>query len=115
MMTAEQYPDNYVSAIINGQIRIKRAAPELIPLLRSMGGSEQQIAQESVWVLNAISDQMVAILLSQLRDLGVLFADQPSGWPPAAVFEELRDKGYIQGEFQAVTWQRPGQWSVTSK
>ncbi|OIO94751.1 MAG: hypothetical protein AUK03_06420 [Anaerolineae bacterium CG2_30_64_16] len=115
MTTELRYPNNYVGAIVDGQVRIKHVTPELASILGALGAREQQVAHESVWVLDTTSDQALATLLSQLRDLGVLFADQPSGWPPAAVLEELRDSGYVQGRFQTVTWRGPGQWVVTLK
>src|SRR3990172_3408610 len=46
----------------------------------------------------------LAGLLSRLRDAGAAFAGAVAGWPPAAVFQELRDKGLVHGPFVEIVW-----------
>ncbi|MDK2123013.1 hypothetical protein [Parachitinimonas caeni] len=55
------------------------------------------------------SKEHLAFILRKLQTLGLLFADAPAGWPPAAVFEHLRDEGLLQGRIKTVTWRQPNQ------
>jgi hypothetical protein len=55
------------------------------------------------------SKQALVTALSQLQQLQLPFADAPSGWPPAAVFAQLREEGLVHGIITAVSWSSPGQ------
>lgn len=56
------------------------------------------------------SDQELADLVSSLIDEGFFFVDEPAGWPPAAIAQLLQEKGLLNREFTAVTWQSPGSY-----
>jgi hypothetical protein len=43
-----------------------------------------------------------------MRDAGLPFVGSSSGWPPAAVAEELRERGLLQGTWTEVRWTGPG-------
>jgi hypothetical protein len=105
-------PDNYVSLILNEKVRAENVSLEMTDELRSLGSYEETISGNPCWVIPASGDAEMGKLLAKLRDLGFLFVDETGGWPPAAVFRDLRDRGYIDGEFQAVTWQCPGKWWI---
>lgn len=51
----------------------------------------------------------LATILTVLQGLDVPFADAPHGWPPAAVFAQLRDEGLVRGSIRTVAWTGPGQ------
>lgn len=48
-------------------------------------------------------------VLSSLRDAGISFAGGSSGWAPADVFAEYRDKGLVDGEFMELVFSGPNQ------
>jgi hypothetical protein len=58
------------------------------------------------------SDDELAAIFELLRHRGYAFAGGEHGWPPAAVFELLREKRLIEGAFTEVTWKGPGDWVV---
>jgi hypothetical protein len=109
----EQRPGNYVSFIQDGELRAERVTPELAGALASLGGREKQLREGIAWVLKYTDDASLGRFLGKLRDIGFLFVEAPGGWPPSAVFETLRERGLVQGEFRAVTWSRPGAWQIT--
>jgi hypothetical protein len=51
----------------------------------------------------------LATLLGNLRDAGFAFAGAPHGWPPAAVFSELRETGALAGTFVEISSAGPDQ------
>ena len=52
--------------------------------------------------------QELSEILSLLQSLQIPFADAPAGWPPSAVFAQLRDQGLVQGAITTVAWVAPG-------
>ena len=105
-------PSNYVSLILENKVRVEGVTADLARELEILGGYEETIAGELCWVIQATGPDTLGELLEKLRDQGFLFADGPAGWPPAEVFRDLRDRGHIEGDFQAVTWYGPGKWRV---
>ena len=66
------------------------------------------------WKLHYSSEEELARYLSNLRDDGFAIAGALAGWPPAAVFEQLRDKGKVAGKFTEIIWSQPGK-EITSE
>jgi hypothetical protein len=60
-----------------------------------------------VWTLSYSSDEELGQLLSVLRDKGYALANAPGGWPPGAVFEDLRERGLVSGDYEEITWLGP--------
>ena len=56
------------------------------------------------------TDAEMATLLSSLRDHGLAFGSALSGWPPAAVFENLRTRGLVSGPYLELLFSGPGKW-----
>ena len=54
------------------------------------------------------TEKELAIIFSKLRDIGFTFSGGEAGWPPAAIFEELRDRGLLQGKFVEIMWMGKG-------
>jgi hypothetical protein len=48
------------------------------------------------------------VLLERLRDAGVAFVGGSSGWPPAVVFEDLRDRGLVSGLYKEIVFRGTG-------
>jgi hypothetical protein len=105
------FPHNFVSLILNGSIRIEHVAAVLEEALSGLGG-QSVIEGGEIWTIPYQGDEHLAKLLDQLNRLGVLFVDQPAGWPPAAIFRDLRKKGLLHGSFRRVSWKGPGKWLV---
>ncbi len=108
-------PDNCVSLVLDGNVRVEQASPELIEYLRSLGGHEETVAGGAFWVIEAQSDEELGVLLGKLRDEGVIFAGGPVGWTPAAIFKDLRERQLLSGEFREVVWVGGGRWVVSSQ
>ena len=108
-------PSNYVSLILDGKVRARGVTPEIVGELKVLGGYEESIEGDLCWIIPASGDMELGKLLAKLRDQGFIFADEPGGWPPAAVIRDLRDRGYFGGDFQAVTWFRPGKYRIYSR
>lgn len=53
--------------------------------------------------------------LDQLNRIGVLFAGGSDGWPPSAIFEDLRGKGLLRGPFKEVASTGPGKWFIRDR
>ena len=51
-------------------------------------------------------------ILQQLRHDGFAFVGGPAGWPPAEVYEDLRAKGKVSGDFLEIVWRDPESPSV---
>ena len=47
-------------------------------------------------------------MFGALRDLGILFLGIDKGWSPGDVFEDLRERGLVNGEFEEIVWSGPG-------
>ena len=53
------------------------------------------------------------LLFSKLRDMGVCFSAGKE-WSPSEVFEYLREAGLVTGNYQRVSWVKPGEFRITS-
>lgn len=114
-MLRKKAPKNYVTLIQDETIRVENVSSEFESLLLSLGGQKEKLEDKSVWILRATDDSAIGKVLGKLRDCGAVFESSPGGWPPAAVFSNLRDQGLIQGEFQEVIWTGPGRWEKRSR
>ena len=106
-------PPSYVSKILVGDNEVTmEAGPDVDQAsLKALGG-RRSLLNRRTWTFPARDDAGLGELLHALRDLGVAFAWEPSGWPPAAVFAHLRERGIVQGKVTAVTWRAPGDFQV---
>ena len=48
-------------------------------------------------------------VIQKLIELNYAFVYQPGGWPPAAILEDLQERGLLDKEFTAITWTGKGQ------
>jgi len=108
-------PQNYVSLVLGEEIRVNHVTANVARWLEAIGARECIVNGELVWVVKADDEQALGEMMGQLRDMGVLFAGGPAGWPPAEVFDYLREKGVIEGEFQEVLWRGPGNWFIRAR
>jgi hypothetical protein len=47
--------------------------------------------------------------------LGFLFDGQPYGWPPAEIFDRVREKGLLREKFKEISWRGPGDWFLVER
>ncbi|PCM43759.1 hypothetical protein CPA50_15495 [Marinobacter sp. ANT_B65] len=54
----------------------------------------------------------LVVLVKQLSAQGYAFVDAPSGWPPAAVLQQLQEQGQMDFSFTAITWSGPRDYRI---
>jgi hypothetical protein len=104
-----------VSLISTDTIRIEDVSNNLLDSLKNLGAIESAIYNEAVWIIHFSDDNDLAEKLQLLNRLGVLFVGEPSGWPPAAIFEDLRERKLVDGNFKEISWTGSGKWLVREK
>jgi hypothetical protein len=104
-----------VSLILRDTNRLENVADDLINSLKDLGAKEGIVNDEVFWVIPFGDDNDLAQKLQSLNNMGVLFVGEPSGWPPAAIFADLRARKMLEGTFKEITWSGPGQWFVHEK
>lgn len=95
---------NYVSAVLSKSVKIS-IAETLPPELQALGAHVDGKAAH----LPFASKAELAAALTALQRAGFLFANEPAGWPPAAVFQQLRDEALVDGAVRTVSWAGPGE------
>lgn len=92
-------------------IRVKVNDPSLSTELAAVGfvGS----LEEGFFERYVADDVEKAKVFDSLRLLHIAFSNGKE-WCPAEVFEYLRDKALLSGEFVRVSWTQPGQYRLES-
>jgi hypothetical protein len=96
---------DHVEAVLIDSVHICCSPSPLLSELLALGATASSRGAD----IPFDSKQTLAAVLSQLQRLQVPFADAASGWPPAAIFAQLRDEGLVHGSITAVSWSSPGQ------
>lgn len=106
-------PPTHVSLILVGDnaVTVQAGSDVNAQALRALGG-RRNLLSRGTWTFPARDEPALGTLLHELRELGVAFAWQPTGLPPAAVFASLRERGMVQGPIRAITWRGPGDFQV---
>lgn len=92
---------NYVSAIFNESVRIVTSGPippDIEVLAANLNSGEAHLPFSS--------KQNLAEVLTALQRAKFFFSDEPAGWPPAAVFQQLREESLVSGKVLTVSWKR---------
>ena len=55
------------------------------------------------------SEPELVSLLASLQSIGIPFVAAGPGWHPAAVFEELRGRGLVNGRISTIVWSGPSE------
>ena len=98
---------NYISVINRnatndgGQVVLHCENKELIENVKNLG-ADPLISGD--WSIGCSDKKQLASVMVGLRDLGICFVGGPAGWPPAAVFEELREHGLVDGQYKEIIW-----------
>ncbi len=56
------------------------------------------------WIVAFSSELECASRLTSLRDAGFAFLFEPAGWPPSAVWLDLRARNLVRGGYAEITW-----------
>jgi hypothetical protein len=108
-------PPNVVSLILNKTIRLEIISNDLVDSIKLLGAQESNLDDKIVWVITFQDNYELARKLQELNKLGVLFVGQPSGWPPAEIFADLREKNLLEGTFNEITWIGKGKWVIRER
>ena len=80
-------------------------------IAKALGG-RQRSSDFGAWEFPAPSIEAAGALLERIRDLGIPFRWMEGGWPPAAVFEELRERGVVAGPVRALSYYGSDRWTL---
>lgn len=84
--------------------------PDLRRALRKMGARRWG---RQLWLnLPKHDEARLAEVMRRLQGLGVVFLDCNRDYPPAAVFEVLRDRGLVTGRIRRVNWHGTKIWQA---
>jgi hypothetical protein len=92
---------NYVSAVLDQHVHVVCEVAMRQTLLTRGNAIQDGIS------LSFKNSQELSKILSLLQSLQIPFADASAGWPPAAVFAQLRDQGLVQGAITTIVWVAP--------
>jgi len=104
---------SFVESISDSEIHVVCRSESAVQQVKSLGGRRTLLSSEK-WKLRYDSEAVLAAHLSVLRDAEIAMAGALGGWPPAAVFEQLREQGKLSGKFVEIMWKRPGE-AVTAE
>lgn len=102
---------DYVQSILGGEIRINCVTKEKQKLIRDIDAKKTSLFRLNSWKLAypENNEHQLALRLEKLRDLGFYFAGSTGGWPPAAIFDYLREKELAHGKIIEIMWRSPNQ------
>ena len=106
--------ERMVEHIQDGVIRMTCHGPGDEAAIAALGAKRSGVMRTR-WEVAYGTDEELAHALGRLRDAGFAFAGGQAGWPPAAIFEQLRARGLVEGPFTEVTWLGPGKPVFTTK
>lgn len=101
---------DYVVSILDDSIVINCVNNNKELYLKKLGACRGFFKRDR-WILKycPVNRSGLAIKLEKLRDAGFYFAGAAGGWPPAAVFDLLREQGYVDGKIIEIVWRAPGE------
>ena len=98
-------PTSYVSSVMLCYAHVICLDKTLDSQLKALGG-KSGFLKRNRWQFRYSDESNLASILAALRDLGFAFMGGP-GWSPAAVFEDLREKGLLSGSYHEIVWVGP--------
>ncbi len=98
-------PFSFVESVLALEIVVVCEGAEAENQAAALGGKREFFGRR--WRIACRERKTLAKALAGLRAAGFYFADQPHGWPPAAVFDQLREEGLVEGRVKRVTWRGP--------
>jgi hypothetical protein len=110
-MSVQRKPINYVREAAADDVVVHAEDPGAVEILKRLGFSE---VSDATFASAFGSDEAKAEVLGKLRDCEVAFS-AGAGWSPSEVFEELRDRHLIQGQYKRISWTRPGEFQIDDR
>ncbi len=107
-MSPAETPPPYVMKADGDSVSVKATDLNSIALLRHLGFHPNP-THDNVFTKAVENDAIKAELFKHLRDHDISFAVGRE-WSPAEVFEFLREKHYLSGDFTAIAWKGPQNW-----
>lgn len=98
--------NDYVESVVDDHVVIRCVTRSNFRCLRQLNG-RRRFLSPSRWEIRYSTERDLVQLLNVLRNEGFLFAGSEHGWPPSAIFADLRAKGALEGEFKEVSWSGP--------
>jgi hypothetical protein len=98
-------PDR-VERVQRGRVHVLCHSGSKKKVLRDLGARRTLLPWK--WRIGFAGRGELAVVMSALRDADLAFEGGP-GWPPSAVFQDLRDAGLVHGTCLEVVWTGPGQ------
>ena len=98
---------DHVTAILAKEVRIA-CSSKLLKLKLASIAEKSSTDEEDLCIPFSSKDELIKILI-RLQEIEIPFGNEPAGWSPAAVFEQLRDDGYVQGKIKTVVWRNRGE------
>jgi hypothetical protein len=102
----------YVADIQTNEIVIREVGDSCEDLVATLGARR---TDGSTLRLSYSDRTDLARLLTRLRDLGVAMGGGQHGWPPAAVFSDLRSNGLVAGPYDELIFSGPSTWRRTTR
>jgi hypothetical protein len=65
--------------------------------------------------ISVASETRLSELLEMLRDHDFAFVGAGSGWPPAEIVADLRDRGVFSGSFNEIVFMGPGRSKIRQR
>jgi hypothetical protein len=106
-MSQRNTPKCYVESIQDRQLTVLCDDLRGMDVLRELGGRRSFLGKR--WRVRCGDEAEMVMALRSLRDAGFAFVGGVSGWPPAEVFDALREKGELDGRFEEIMWRMPGE------
>jgi hypothetical protein len=97
---------SFVESVSDSDVVVVCRNPATENQLKVMGG-KQTLLPPRKWKIPYASEEQLASVLSTLRDAQIAMAGSLEGWPPSAVFQQLRDNGKLAGKFTEIMWSKP--------
>jgi hypothetical protein len=101
---------DFVSFIHASHVSVHAETPALREQILDTGGLSSQKYEIAI---NYSCEQELAAIFSMLQNLEIPFSDQLAGWPPAAVFDYLKEKGMISGSIKRISWLNPKKYVIS--
>lgn len=108
-------PQNLVVNILNHKVYLQNISADVMDAIKEIGAIEYEIAGRPVCSVEYSDDHELAKKLHHLNRLGFLFVGEPAGWPPAEIFDHIREKGLLREKFREISWRSPGDWFVVQR
>ena len=104
MILGNSIPSEYYVADVQKHRLLLRCLGEHPPKEPPPLNAQVAMSDPKLWIISTETKHDLVAALSSLRDLNVPLLETPAGWPPSAVFEQLREDGEICGCFVSVTF-----------